>query len=71
MKLVAALRSWAYSAFHRASVEQRMDEELRFHIESYAADLEREGVGPAEAARRARAELGGIEPRKELLRVPL
>jgi len=42
-----------------------MDEELRFHIDSYADDLMRSGVPPAEARRRAAAEFGGIEARKE------
>jgi predicted permease len=42
-----------------------MDEELRFHIESYAADLRRSGLSPEEARRRALAEFGGVEARKD------
>jgi hypothetical protein len=42
-----------------------MDEELRFHLESRAADLARSGVPPAEAARRARMEFGAVEGYKE------
>ena len=42
-----------------------MDEELRFHLESRAADLARSGVSPAEATRRARIEFGAVEGYKE------
>src|SRR5688500_9471233 len=37
-----------------------MSEELRFHIDEYAADLVRSGVPPEEAMRRARIEFGGV-----------
>ena len=33
--------TWLRDALRRSRVEQRMDDELRFHIDSYAADLER------------------------------
>ena len=52
----------------RSSLEGDMDEELRFHLESRAADLARSGVPPAEAARRARIEFGGVERYKERCR---
>ena len=65
MSAFAALRSWLRAAFRRAGVERRMDEELQFHVQSYADDLVRGGIAPEEARRRARAELGGIEGRKE------
>jgi hypothetical protein len=65
MNALAALRSWMRGTFQRARVERRMDEELRFHIDSYLDDLVRGGVAPEEAQRRARAELGGVEARKE------
>ena len=42
-----------------------MDAELRFHMETYAADLVRSGVAPEEAMRRARIEFGGIDRAKE------
>ena len=38
-----------------------MNEELRFHIEQYAADLKRSGVPRDEALRRARMEFGGFD----------
>ena len=42
-----------------------MTEELRFHMEQYAADLARSGVGREEAERRARLEFGGVNSVKE------
>lgn len=45
-----------------------MDEELRFHIDAYAADLERQGLSSAEAKLRARAEFGVVEARKNEIR---
>jgi len=52
----------------RAALERDMDDELRFHLESRAADLARSGVPPAEAARRARIEFGAVEGYKEVCR---
>jgi len=46
-------------------MENEMDAELRFHIEAYAEDLMRGGVGRAEAMRLAQIEFGGIERVKE------
>jgi predicted permease len=65
MTLFARLRSWLFGIAHRSTAEREMDEELRFHVESYEAALVREGVPRAEARRRARAEFGGLEARKE------
>ena len=42
-----------------------LNAELRFHLESRAADLMRAGLTPAEAERRARLELGAREAYKE------
>ena len=42
-----------------------MEAELRFHIESYAQDMVRSGIGPEEAMRRARLELGTIPSQQE------
>src|SRR5262249_18248109 len=65
MTLFARLRSWLFGIAHRSRVERDMDAELGFHVENYAADRVRTGVPLAEAQRRARAELGGVEARKE------
>ncbi|HXM44547.1 MAG TPA: permease prefix domain 1-containing protein, partial [Bryobacteraceae bacterium] len=52
----------------RATLERDIADELRFHLESRAADLTRSGVAPTEAARRARIEFGGVERYKESCR---
>jgi len=65
MTAFAALRSWIRATLHRSRVEQRMEDELRFHIESYTEDLVRAGLPPEEARRRAAVEFGGVEGRKE------
>ena len=42
-----------------------MDDELRFHIDAYIDDLVRSGIALPEAQRRARAEFGAIEAKKD------
>jgi hypothetical protein len=42
-------------------MENEMDAELRFHIESYGDDLIRAGISREEALRRARLQFGGLE----------
>ena len=59
------LRSWLHATLGRSRMENEMDAELRFHIESYAEDLVRNGVARQEAMRRARLEFGGIDRSKE------
>jgi macrolide transport system ATP-binding/permease protein len=54
--------------FRRERLDQSMEEELRFHIEERAADLQRSGVPIAEAERRAQLEFGGMENYKEQCR---
>jgi len=49
----------------RKQFEAEMDAELRFHIESYVAELVRSGIPPEEAQRRARIEFGSVEAHKE------
>jgi predicted permease len=53
------------SIFERSRIHAEMDEELRSHIAHRADDLERSGLSPAEAERRARIEFGGREKYKE------
>jgi putative ABC transport system permease protein len=45
-----------------------METEVRFHIESYAAELVRKGTSQQEAMRQARIEFGGIESHKDAMR---
>ncbi len=52
------LRSYLRSLLHRRTVESDMEAELRTHLELRAQDLERTGLSPAEALRKARVEFG-------------
>src|SRR5436189_760860 len=61
----AYFRSLAARFFHRSQTENDLEEELRSHIQLCADDLERFGLGRAEAERRARIEFGGPERFKE------
>jgi len=54
-----------HAILRRSRMENEMNAELRFHIETYAEDLIRGGVPRFEAMRRARVEFGGIERAKE------
>jgi len=49
MTLWSRLRSWFGAILGRSRMESEMDAELRFHIETYAEDLERSDV-PREGA---------------------
>ena len=51
--------------FRRPAHEREMDAEMRFHIDMEAAELERMGLSPAEARRRALATFGGVQRHKE------
>src|SRR5213080_97453 len=61
----AYFRSLAARFFHRSQTEHDLEEELRSHIQLRADDLERFGLGRAEAERRARIEFGGETRFKE------
>jgi predicted permease len=52
----------------RGREERELDEELRFHVDMESEHLQRTGLSEAEAERRSRIELGGIEPVKEQVR---
>jgi hypothetical protein len=67
----ARLRSWLRASLHRSRMEREMDSELQFHIERYTEDLVSEGVSLEEARRRAHAEFGAMEARKEECREAL
>jgi putative ABC transport system permease protein len=68
MNLLARSRSWLKSMVKGQRLENEMETEVRFHIESYAADLVRKGLSQEEAMRRARIEFGGIESHKDAMR---
>jgi putative ABC transport system permease protein len=63
--MIAKLRSLARNLRGRVAFEDEMDAEMRFHLESRAADLVRRGLSPAEAARQARIEFGSMEKQKD------
>ena len=51
--------------WRRRGWEQRMNAELRFHIESHVQDYIAEGMTPDEAARRVKQEFGAVELAKD------
>jgi putative ABC transport system permease protein len=68
MKLAAWLQTWWRALFHRTDLDSQIESELRFHMESYAADLMSQGVPGEEAMRRARVELGTTASQREQCR---
>lgn len=58
MSAVSRTVSWVRALFRRDRTAQEVVEEMRFHVDACADDLIRQGVPPAEARRRARAEMG-------------
>jgi predicted permease len=71
VRIAASSRSWFRAVFYRNRLECDMEAELQNHLESLTADLIRAGHSPAEAARRARIELGPGLVHKEEMRVSL
>ena len=45
MGWIHRLQSWVRNAFRTPRLNQDIQEELEFHVEAYAADLRRQGVG--------------------------
>jgi hypothetical protein len=68
MRLLARFRSRFKWMLKPRRLEDEMEAEVRFHLESYTADLVRNGVPELEAMRRARIEFGGIESHKDAMR---
>ena len=65
MSAQSRIRTWWRAVTRQADVETRVDEELRFHVESYAEDLVRGGMTREEAMRHAKAELGSLAAARE------
>src|SRR5215472_16344043 len=57
--------SWLQGLVRREEMEERLDKELRFHIDQHAADLIARGHDPVEARRLARLAVGVPEQVKE------
>jgi predicted permease len=68
MSLRSRFSTWWKAVSRPATLDSDVQEELSFHIESYAEDLMRSGLPLEEALRRARAELGAIAAQKENMR---
>lgn len=51
--------------WRRGQTDERIEKELRFHIDRHAADLMAKGYSPEEARRQAHVELGGVAQVKE------
>ena len=66
--MLSKWRSLLSALFNRQSLEDRMDQEMQFHLESYTEDLVKSGVPRREAERRARLEFGGVEIAQESCR---
>ena len=61
----ARLASFWRGVLGRGRLEREMADEIAFHIEARAAELERRGLDPAQALRQARLEFGAVERYKE------
>ena len=65
MSLRARLRSWIRTSARRDDFERRMQDEMHAHVDMYETELRRRGFSEEEARRRARAEFGSLEARKD------
>ena len=65
MRLFSRVRSWFSASMNRDDFEGRMRDEMRDHIDRLEADLRQGGLSAEEARRRARAQFGSVEARKD------
>jgi predicted permease len=65
MRLLDLMHFRIAALFHRSRMHAEMEEELRSHIQHRVDDLQRSGLSPADAERRARIEFGGREKYKQ------
>jgi hypothetical protein len=68
MSWLAGARARLRLVLTRQVVEDRMEEEFRFHVEMETEKLIRAGVSPREARRRALVAFGGLERHRESMR---
>src|SRR6185369_12044507 len=68
MNGIRTLRLGMRSLLHRDREEQRIDEEMRFHIEMQTAQNVKRGMSPAAARTEALRAFGGVEKAKEQVR---
>lgn len=65
MTLLSRVRSLWHGLRSRSRVEREMADEFAMHLELRTTELVRQGVSPAEAARRAKLEFGSAEQYKD------
>jgi predicted permease len=70
-RLQSRLNSWLRSILGRRRLEEDMEEEVQFHIDARAAELNRMGLSTEDARRRARLEFGDIASHKDGMRTSL
>jgi hypothetical protein len=63
--MFARLRSFIVVLLTRDRFEHEMRDEMRFHLDARADDLERTGLSRVEALRRARVEFGALDAAKD------
>ena len=68
MRLLSIAKSFARDIFRQRQADAELDEELRAHLTLMIDQKIAEGMGPEEARRAARIELGGVEQIKEEVR---
>jgi putative ABC transport system permease protein len=68
MGWITGVRARLGQLLRRRAAEERMDEEIRFHVEMETEKNVRSGMGPAEARRRALIAFGGMEGHREEMR---
>jgi len=60
MSVKSRISTWWRAVTRRDDLDAQVDEELRFHVESYTEYLVSHGMGRDEVMRRARAQLGSV-----------
>src|SRR5271154_4304005 len=68
MVLALRLTMWLRTILRRGDVEREMQREIATHVAMEQEHLERSGLSPDEARRRAMVAFGGIERHKEAVR---
>lgn len=71
MNLLPRWRSFVRAVTRRGELERSMQDEMRTHLELYECDLRAGGMTADDAHRRARAEFGSVEARKDDCRAAL
>ena len=59
---------WWHRLFHRRQHEEKLEKELRHHLDLHTSDLIGQGYSPGEAQRQAHLAIGGPEQVKEMCR---